>query len=54
MTARATEASARAAEYVRQGLSFREAAKKAGVSLSTCQAACRRAGVVSQRAKPAP
>jgi transposase len=50
MTGRRLERSTRAAKYVRDGMSYREAAKKAGVALSTCQRACKADGVVSRNA----
>lgn len=47
MAGRPTEAALRAAQLVAAGLSYRAAARQAGVSLSTCQRACAAAGVVS-------
>jgi len=47
MSGRPTEAAKRAAKLVAAGLSYRAAAQKAGVSLSTCQRACAAAGVSS-------
>lgn len=47
MSGRPSAAADKAARYVANGLSYRAAAAKAGVSLSTCQAACQRLGIVS-------
>jgi transposase len=54
VSARHTEASARAAALVAGGLSYRAAAAAAGVALSTCVAACKRLGVVSTLRPGAP
>lgn len=48
MAGRPSAAADRAAQLVAQGLSYRAAAAKAGVSLSTCQRACERLGIVSR------
>jgi transposase len=47
-------AAAAAARYVAQGMSYRAAAAKAGVTLSTCQAACKRMGISSRNPVGAP
>ncbi len=43
------DASAQAARLVAAGQSYRAAAAAAGVSVSSCVAACKRLGIVSQR-----
>lgn len=50
MSAHKPRAAAKAARLVAAGLSYRAAAKAAGVTLSTCQRACAAAGIRSANA----